>query len=99
MGSKKNTPPRSSKWKRVRGLCWDRDRHARAVCHICGEPIDYSLPPSSAPNAWEPDHIVPFCKDPSLELDMTNIAPSHVRCNRVRGDGTRNDLGMQSRVW
>ena len=92
---------RSSGWKRVRRQAWERDRKTRGVCHICGQPIDYTLPPSSGPNAWEPDHIVPVHKDPSLELDLANIAPSHTRCNRARGDGTNgeNALGMQSRIW
>ena len=96
MGEKKS---RSSRWKQVRRLAWDRDRHSRAVCHICGEPIDYSSPPSSTQDSWEPDHIFPFAQHPELELDLSNIAASHKSCNRMRGDGTTNDLGMQSRIW
>lgn len=92
---------RSGKWKRVRLQAWNRDRKARAVCHICGQPIDYSLPASSSPEAWEPDHIIPVAKRPDLELDLANVAASHARCNRSRGDGTNgeNALGMQSRIW
>ena len=81
----------TSKWQKVRRLAWDRDRRRRAVCHICKQPINYSLKPSSAPLAWEPDH---------LELDLANIAPSHRQCNRQRGNGTHdNDLGRRSRIW
>lgn len=89
-----------SKWRRVRRMAWDRDRRARAVCHICHEPIDYSIPASSAPLSWEPDHLQPFAKAPELELDLANIAPSHMRCNRQRGSGA-NDmaLGQRSRIW
>lgn len=92
---------RSGKWKRVRLQAWNRDRKARAVCHICGQPIDYSLPASSSPEAWEPDHIIPVAKRPDLELDLANVAASHARCNRARGDGSLLDncLGMQSRIW
>ena len=92
---------RSGRWPMLRRLAWDRDRKARAVCHICGQPIDYSLPASSCPDAWEPDHIIPVSKRPELELDLNNIKASHMRCNRARGDGTNgeNNLGMQSRVW
>ena len=92
---------RSSRWKYIRKMAWDRDRKARAVCHICGQPIDYSLPPSSGPEAWEPDHVIPVSKRPDLELDLNNILASHTRCNRSRGDGTNgeNALGMRSRVW
>lgn len=92
---------RSGKWKKVRALAWDRDRKNRAVCHICNQPIDYLTPPSSTPDSWEPDHIIPVSKDPERELDLANVAASHMRCNRARGDGTSGDnsLGMQSRVW
>ena len=92
---------RSGRWKQIRKLAYDRDRKAKAVCHICNQPIDYSLTPSSAPNAYEPDHIIPVAKQPELELDLKNIKASHTRCNRARGDGTNgeNNLGMQSRVW
>lgn len=91
---------RSSRWPYIRKLAWDRDRKARAVCHICGERIDYSLKPSSAPLSWEPDHIIAWAKDPSRELDLANIAPSHMRCNRQRGDGSNDgNLGQRSRMW
>jgi len=92
---------RASRWVYVRRMAWNRDRKARAVCHICGQPIDYTLAPSSAYNAWEPDHVVPVSKNKWLELDLQNIKASHRHCNRARGDGTgnSNELGMQSRIW
>lgn len=92
---------RSTRWPYIRKMAWDRDRKARAVCHICGQKIDYSIPASSAPDAWEPDHILPVSRRPDLELDLNNIEASHMRCNRRRGDGSNgeNDLGMRSRIW
>lgn len=91
---------RSSKWHKVRKLAWDRDRHNRAPCHICGEPIDYSLKPSSAPLSWEPDHIIAYARAPELELDLANLAASHMRCNRQRGNGFNDgNLGQRSRIW
>ena len=98
--SSKGDGHRSSRWPYVRKMAWDRDRRDRAPCHICGERIDYSIPASSAPLAWEPDHIMPFSKAPELELDLNNIKASHMRCNRQRGNG-KNDLnvGMRSRIW
>ena len=92
---------RSGRWKYVRRMAWDRDRKNRAPCHICGQPINYFLQPSSCDEAWEPDHVVPVAKAPELELDLNNIKASHRRCNRSRGDGTNgeNVIGMQSRVW
>ena len=92
---------RSGKWAKVRRLAWDRDRKAKSPCHICKQAIDYSLPPSSYPNSWEPDHVIPVAVRPELELDLANIKASHMRCNRARGDGTNgeNIIGMQSRIW
>ena len=92
---------RSGRWPMIRRQVWDRDRKAKAPCHICGGSIDYSLRPSSCPDSWEPDHIIPVSKRPDLELDMNNIKASHMRCNRARGDGTNgeNNIGMQSRIW
>ena len=92
---------RSGKWAKIRRLAWDRDRKVKAPCHICKQAIDYSLPPSSYPNSWEPDHVVPVAIRPELELDLANIKASHMRCNRARGDGTNgeNNIGMQSRIW
>lgn len=88
------------RWERIRRLAWDRDRKNRAPCHICGERIDYSIQPSSAPLAWEPDHIIPYAKAPELELDLNNIAASHMRCNRQRGSGAQDlALGQRSRIW
>ena len=93
---------RSSRWPYIRKMAWDRDRKARAKCHICGEPIDYFAEPSSTPDSYEPDHIMPVSMRPDLELDLNNIAPAHRRCNRQRGDGSMfagNDIGKHSRIW
>lgn len=92
---------RAGAWNRVRLMAWNRDRKVKAPCHICGQPINYHLEPSSTPLAWEPDHIFPVSKRPDLELDLSNIKASHKECNRNRGDGTNgeNAIGMQSRVW
>lgn len=69
------------------------------VAFVSGQPIDYSLPPSSCEEAWEGDHIVPFSKDPSKELDLNNVRASHRRCNRARCANDIVGLGQQSRIW
>ena len=99
--AEENDMGRSSRWPYIRKMAWDRDRKARAVCWICGQPIDYTIAPSSADTSWEPDHVQPVAKRPDLELDLNNIKPSHRACNRARGDGTNgeNTIGQQSRVW
>jgi len=91
----------SSRWRAIRAKAYERDRKAQAVCWWCGQPINYTAPPSTTPDSWEGDHKVPVAKAPELELDLNNVAPSHKHCNRSRGDGTNgeNTLGMQSRVW
>ena len=91
---------RSSRWEYVRRMAWNRDRGCHSPCHICGEAIDYTVKPSTLPLSWEPDHIVPFSKSPELELDLNNIAPSHMRCNRQRGSGrSEQAIGRRSRIW
>ena len=92
---------RSSRWKYIRRMAWDRDRKARAVCHLCGQPIDYSEQPSSTPDSWEPDHLLPVSKYPEAELDLNNVKACHKECNRARGDDSYHslDVGLQSRVW
>lgn len=90
----------TTRWRKIRRMAWDRDRRSKAVCHICGERIDYSLQPSSCPLAWEPDHIMPVARAPELLYDLANIAPSHMRCNRQRGAGDGdNALGRRTRIW
>jgi len=97
-GMVKRTPRR---WQKIRGMAYERDKKNQAVCWWCGQPINYIVPPSSTPEAWEGDHKIPVSKNPELELDLTNVMPSHRRCNRSRGDGTNgeNTIGMQSRIW
>lgn len=92
---------RSGRWPYVRKMAWNRDRKAKAPCHICGMDIDYLSEPSTVPDSWEPDHLIPVAKAPELELDLNNILPSHMRCNRARGDGINgeNEIGRRSRIW
>lgn len=54
-------------------------------CALCGQPIDYSLPPGH-PMSYELDEIVPVSKggDP---LDPANVQPAHRLCNQRKGDG------------
>lgn len=73
-------------------------------CHICGQPIDYSLP-AADPLSFEVDEIVPVSKGGS-PLDRSNVDAAHRICNQRRGN---RDLGptapsitapvMTSRRW
>lgn len=91
---------RGRRWDRTKAQAFARDMRALAHCWICRGPIDYSLAPSSCPEAWEPDHYIPVDDRPDLEYDLGNIRPSHVSCNRSRGKRAGIDLlGTPSRVW
>ena len=71
----------------------DRDRRAIArtkpSCHICGEPIDYTL---AYPDPWSftVDHIHPIAKGGADTLD--NKAAAHFRCNRAKWHRTEDDF-------
>lgn len=53
-------------------------------CHICGRPIDYSLP-AGHPMSFEVDEIVPVSKGGS-PFDRGNVAAAHRICNQKRGN-------------
>lgn len=93
--------PRSSpQWQKLTRQCFERDKARNAPCHICGQPIDYSLKQSSAPDAYESDHLRDVDTHPELALLPENVAPSHRRCNRARGKKAGvNELGNRSRDW
>ena len=59
-------------------------------CHICGQPIDYSLP-ARDPMSFELDEVVPVSAFPPEErkaaaCDERNVAPSHRICNERKGN-------------
>lgn len=60
-------------------------------CHLCGLPIDYSLPPGH-PWSFEVDEIVPVSRggDP---LDYGNVGAAHRICNQRRGNRMPGDAG------
>ena len=53
-------------------------------CHICGQPIDYSLP-AGHPWSFEVDEIVPVSRGGS-PLDYRNVGAAHRICNQRRGN-------------
>ena len=61
-----------------------RDRLRRTIarskpaCHICGEPIDYTLPHLD-PGAFVIDHVMPLDKGGSDTLG--NVKAAHRSCN------------------
>ena len=77
-----------------------RDLRARGDrCWLCGDPIDYALPPD-ADWAFSVDHIKPWSLAPELREDPANLAAAHSLCNKRRGNGPPPlGLGLLSRSW
>ncbi|AWY06566.1 HNH endonuclease [Gordonia phage Trine] len=70
-----------------------------APCHLCGQPIDYSVE-SGEVDAWELDHFHPVLTHPHLFEDPANFRPSHKGCNASRGDSpVTPTLGPLSEEW
>lgn len=87
-------------WKRLRLACFERDKERRAVCVHCGQPIDYSVKPSSSDDSYEPDHRIPVEIRPEFALIPENVQASHRKCNRSRGKKAGiNNLGKRTRNW
>ena len=93
-------PRWTPQWKRLRLECYARDRDKNARCVHCGQPIDYTVPPSSTDDSYEPDHRITVAKHPEWALLPENIQPTHRRCNRARGNKAGiNNLGRRTRDW
>lgn len=60
----------------------DRIRRTRPACHICGEPIDYTLPYLD-PREFTVDHVIPLAAGGRDTLD--NKRAAHRACNRAKG--------------
>ena len=66
-----------------------RNRHRTTIardqppCHICHQPIDYTLPHLD-PMSFTVDHLIPLNKGGTDTLD--NKAAAHRACNRTKSD-------------
>ena len=68
-------------------------------CWLDGKPIDYSLP-SDHPDSWSLDHAHTVKDHPELACDPANFRPSHLDCNKRRGDSAPFILlGTPSEDW
>jgi 5-methylcytosine-specific restriction endonuclease McrA len=72
-------------WRKVKTEFRARCQAANARCWVCPQPIGYQAEPM-ARNSFEADHRLPVATHPHLEHDITNLAPSHLSCNRARRD-------------
>lgn len=80
--NRKPNPRRSNGAARDKVRRWLRSQGL--PCHICGMPIDYSLP-AGHPMSFEVDELVPVSKGGS-PFDRRNVAPAHRICNQRRGN-------------
>ena len=76
----------------------DRDRRTiartRPACHICGEPIDYTLPYLD-PGEYVVDHVIPLNRGgPDV---LANKAAAHRSCNRSKSDKDHAPIVRRSR--
>lgn len=78
--SKGNNPRRSYR----RDVLWRRVKAVGAPCHICGLPIDPSLP-AGHPLCFELDELVPVSKGGRADA-MENVSGAHRCCNQWRSD-------------
>lgn len=81
----------------------DRHRHQLARnkpgCHICGHPIDYTLPHLD-PMSYVVDHVIPLNKGGTDTLN--NKAAAHRTCNRTKSDHLPTGEGQPfetTRTW
>lgn len=93
-------PRGTTAWQRLRIQCFERDKAAGARCVHCGQPIDYTVKPSSTVDSYEPDHRIAVAAHPEYALVPENVQPSHRRCNQARGNKAGiNNLGRRTRDW
>ncbi|OZF40762.1 hypothetical protein CH296_00455 [Rhodococcus sp. 14-2496-1d] len=77
----------------------DELKSRRPPCFICGQPIDYSLPPDH-PDAFSLEHRYPRSTHPHLVTDPANCFAAHLDCNKRRGNRAyKPGLGVRSREW
>lgn len=73
---------RANGWRRNQAI--KRVRAAYDTCHLCGRPIDKTLP-AGDPWSLEVDEIIPVSKGGS-PYQLSNLAASHRACNEYRSN-------------
>ena len=73
---------------------------SHAVCWLCGMPIDYESTKNTTDDSFNLDHMFPVSKHPELQFDPAGFKPSHISCNRFRGNqDPPAPIGTLSRQW
>lgn len=84
-----------SRWRRLKA-----EQRAKGLpCWLCGQPIDYTLPPEHK-DSFSVDHEKTWSSHPELREDPANLRSSHLHCNKQRGrSDPRPGLGNLSEEW
>ncbi|GAA3947982.1 hypothetical protein [Microbacterium soli] len=82
------------------GKTLDEAGDPAANCWLCGQRVDYTVPPNSTPDSHNLDHFYPVASHPNLQHDPANARHSHQDCNVRRGkDAPMPGIGILSRDW
>lgn len=82
MSGRRGNRRHANGWRRQQVVA--RVLAAYDTCHLCGRPVDKSLPPG-LPGSPEVDEIIPVSKGGSPYLS-SNCRLAHRWCNRVRSN-------------
>ena len=75
---------RANGWRRDQVTA--RVKAAYDTCHLCGQPVDKTLP-AGLPGSPEVDELVPVSRGGSA-TDFSNCFLAHRWCNRIRSNHT-----------
>lgn len=67
-------------------------------CCICGQAIDYRLPPTD-PDGMTIQHVKSRSTHPHLTWDRSNWEPAHAQCNKSAGIEVQTGLGVRNSRW
>lgn len=84
-GIPKSRGKSSRRWEAMRKRHRAQSAALNLPCHICGEPIDYTLH-YPHPRSYSTDHRVAVSVDAALAEDPGNLQPSHLVCNQRKGN-------------
>ena len=75
--------PRTGRaWQQLLAQC---KQHYPWTCHLCGQAIPRHAP-RNHPLEYQADHVITVDAEPRLAMRLSNLRPSHGRCNRARGN-------------
>lgn len=86
--------------RRFKELAKRLRRERPAVCHLCTDRIDLTLPATHR-MSWTLDHISPLDEGKFDPWDESNLAPAHRSCNSRKGNSNLPQIGQAvfSRKW